>query len=117
MCFLKFANLNLILNEMKVMTRDIKKNSYLSGLNSVQYDLKVIGKLFQRSTTSLLMTSSNSIDFEDELRFEVRQFCFKIFLKLFDFTMEVYQEVDIRFADFRASVDFNENSMFQNSAY
>ena len=47
------------------------KNSYLSDLNAFLNDLKLIGNIFQRSTTSPLMTSSNSIDFEDELRFEV----------------------------------------------
>ena len=79
---LKFANLNPTLNEMKVMIRFIEKNSYLSDLTSVLDNLKFIGKFFQRSTTSLLMTSSNSIDFEGELRFEVKNFVFKFFLKL-----------------------------------
>ena len=76
---LKSKTLNLTLNEMKVMTKDIKKNSYLSDLNSVLDDLKVIEKLFQRSTIFLLMTSSNSIDFKGELKFEVRTFILKFF--------------------------------------
>ena len=58
---------------------------YLSDLISISDDLKFIGKFFQRSTTSFLMTSSNSNDFEGELRFEFEKFCFKIFLKLFAF--------------------------------
>ena len=47
------------------------KNSYLSDLTFILDDLKFIGKLFQRSTTSMLMISSNSNDFKGKLRFEV----------------------------------------------
>ena len=46
------------------------KNLYLSNLTSVLGDLKFIGKLIQRSTTSMLMISSNFNDFGDELTFE-----------------------------------------------
>ena len=52
------------------------KNSYLSDLTSVLDDLKFIRKLIQRSTTSMLMTNSNSDDFEGKLRFEVEQVLF-----------------------------------------
>ena len=79
---MKSETLNLTLNELKAMTRFIKKNSYLSNLNLVLNDLKLIRKLFQRSTTSLLMISSKSIDFEGELMFEGEVFILEIFLKL-----------------------------------
>ena len=75
------ANLNLIMNEMKAMTRFIKK-LYLFDLTSILDDLKFIEKLFQSSTTFLLMISSNSINFEGKLRFEVGNFGFKFFLSL-----------------------------------
>ena len=52
------------------------KNLYLSNLTSVLGDLKFIGKLIQRSTTSMLMTNSNSDNFKGKLRFEVEQVLF-----------------------------------------
>ena len=48
-------------------------------MTSVPDDLKFIGKLIQRSTTSMLMTSSNSDDLEVKLRFEVDQILFQNF--------------------------------------
>ena len=80
----KVETLSLTWNEMKVMPRVIKKkkNSYLSNLSSVLDGLKLIEKLFQRSTTFLLMMRSNSIDFEGELMIEGKKVVFSIFLKL-----------------------------------
>ena len=52
--------------------KDWLKNSYLPDLNFVPDDLKFIGKQIHRSTTSMLMTSSNSEVLEVKLMFEVR---------------------------------------------
>ena len=52
------------------------KNLYLYNLSSVLDDLKLIGKLFQRSTTFLLMMRSNSNDFEGEFMIEGKKVVF-----------------------------------------
>ena len=75
----KVETLSLTWNEMKVMPRVIQKNSYLFDLSSVLDGLNLIEKLFQRSTTSLLMMRLNSIDFEGELMIEGKNFVLKIF--------------------------------------
>ena len=71
---MKFATLSITLNEVKVMPRGILKKSYLSNLISMLDGLKLIEKLFQRSTISLLIMRSNFIDFEGELMIEGKNF-------------------------------------------
>ena len=86
------------------------KNSYLSDLTSVPDDLKFIGKFFKRSTTSMLMTSSNSEVLEVELRFEVETFVLKFFWYCSGLLCRKYQEVGKWFADFSAIANFRGNS-------
>ena len=57
-------------------------------MTSVPGDLKFIGKFFQRSTTSMLMTSSNSEVLEVELRFEVGIFILNFFCYCSEFTVQ-----------------------------
>ena len=78
----KIETLGLIWNEMKLMPRIIQKKSYLSDLSSIWDGFKIIEKLFQRSTTSLLMIRLNFIDFEGELMIEGKNFVLKKNLKL-----------------------------------
>ena len=85
--FLKCANLNFNFEWNEGFDKGWLKNSYLSDVTFVLGDLKFIGKFFQRSTTFMLMISSNSRVLEVELRFEVWKFCFKFFLILFKFTV------------------------------
>ena len=78
-------------------------------MTSVLGDLKFIEKFFQRSTTSMLMTSSNSEVLEVELRFEVETFVLKFFRYCLGLLCRKYQEVGKWFADFSVIANFRGN--------
>ena len=115
--FLKRASLNFNFERNEGFDKGWLKKLYLSDLTYVLDDLKFIGKLIQRSKTSMLMTSSNSEVLEIELRFEVETFVLNFFWYYSGLLCRKYQEVGKWFADFSAIVNFRGNSAFNWRAY